>query len=55
MTPGFIDVDVTIFQALDDTMSNSFLRCPLNVYEIKKNCLTWQSASILKHTDISSM
>ena len=33
-------------------MSYSFLRCRLNVYKTKKNCLTLQSASILKHTDI---
>ena len=50
LTPGFTDVDVTIFQALDNTMSYSFPRCPLNVHKIKKNCFTLQSANILKHT-----
>ena len=59
MTPGFTDVDFTIFQARrkgtlmsgNHIMSYGFPRCPLNVHKIKKNCFTLQSASILKHTD----
>ena len=40
-----------IFQAFDDSMNYSFPRCSLKVYKIKKNSLTLESASILKHTD----